>query len=249
MQQGRRTPSLKASFAAINAAGLGHQLDHIGYTNRNALAPMAPDQQAYRFNQQYAKMNGSTSPLYMAVTKSGRPTKRPKHHASHLYPDESPASISSDNSVFENSESLSSAEFLHEQSPAFSSSSPSSFDYSRSHMNDQGGGASGEYQLDQTKYCICRQVSYGGMVACDNEDCEIQWFHFGCVGLTEEPPGKWYCPECLMSMGSQHKRHQAQSQPQQKKRGRKEKSSFNLMNSSSRDAPQVKAQERVVSAE
>lgn len=221
MQQGRRTPSLKASIAAVNAAGLNHQSDHLGYTNRNALAAMAPDQQAYRYSQQYGKMNGNSSPLYVSVTKSGRPTKRPKHHAGHLYPNESPASISSDNSVFENSESLSSAEFLHEQSPAFGSSSPSSFDYNRSQMNDQsiGGGASGEYQLDQTKYCICRQVSYGGMVACDNEDCELQWFHFGCVGLTEVPPGKWYCPECLVSMG---KKNQARAQPpQQKKRGRK----------------------------
>ena len=45
-------------------------------------------------------------------------------------------------------------------------------------------------------YCTCRRVSFGQMVGCDNEDCLIEWFHFGCVGLTEEP-SKWYCPDCV----------------------------------------------------
>ena len=44
-------------------------------------------------------------------------------------------------------------------------------------------------------YCICRRVSFGQMVGCENEECLIEWFHFGCVGLTEEP-SKWYCPDC-----------------------------------------------------
>ncbi|CAG8434261.1 3256_t:CDS:2 [Diversispora eburnea] len=45
-------------------------------------------------------------------------------------------------------------------------------------------------------YCYCKQVSYGEMVACDNSECEIEWFHFSCVGLTDRPKGKWYCQEC-----------------------------------------------------
>jgi hypothetical protein len=45
-------------------------------------------------------------------------------------------------------------------------------------------------------YCICRQVSHGRMVACDDENCRGEWFHFSCVGLTTLPEGKWYCPEC-----------------------------------------------------
>lgn len=28
-----------------------------------------------------------------------------------------------------------------------------------------------------------RRVSYGEMVACENPDCRIEWFHFKCVGL------------------------------------------------------------------
>lgn len=45
-------------------------------------------------------------------------------------------------------------------------------------------------------YCICQRVSFGSMVACDNETCPYEWFHFPCVGLVESPKGKWYCPHC-----------------------------------------------------
>ncbi|GMP77709.1 hypothetical protein CsSME_00033887 [Camellia sinensis var. sinensis] len=50
---------------------------------------------------------------------------------------------------------------------------------------------------NEPTYCFCNQVSYGEMVACDNPDCKIEWFHFGCVGLKEQPKGKWYCSECV----------------------------------------------------
>jgi hypothetical protein len=49
-------------------------------------------------------------------------------------------------------------------------------------------------------YCNCRKVSYGAMVACDNEDCELEWFHFACVGLETKPRGKWYCEDCRKKM-------------------------------------------------
>ena len=41
---------------------------------------------------------------------------------------------------------------------------------------------------EQQRYCYCNGVSYGEMVACDNaENCEKEWFHLGCVGLTKAP--------------------------------------------------------------
>ncbi|KAF6141157.1 hypothetical protein GIB67_006602 [Kingdonia uniflora] len=49
---------------------------------------------------------------------------------------------------------------------------------------------------NEPTYCFCKQVSYGEMVACDNEDCNIEWFHYGCVGLKDQPKGKWYCSDC-----------------------------------------------------
>lgn len=50
---------------------------------------------------------------------------------------------------------------------------------------------------NEPKYCFCDQVSYGNMIACDNEECPIEWFHFPCVDLKSKPKGKWYCPECF----------------------------------------------------
>ncbi|XP_028307436.1 inhibitor of growth protein 3 isoform X2 [Gouania willdenowi] len=64
------------------------------------------------------------------------------------------------------------------------------------------------YDPNEPRYCICNQVSYGEMVGCDNTDCPIEWFHYGCVGLTEAPKGKWFCPQCTAAMkrrGSRHK--------------------------------------------
>lgn len=53
---------------------------------------------------------------------------------------------------------------------------------------------------DSQVYCFCQQVSFGEMVACDNENCEREWFHLPCVKLTSPPQGKWYCDECLVKM-------------------------------------------------
>lgn len=53
---------------------------------------------------------------------------------------------------------------------------------------------------NEPRYCLCNQVSYGEMICCDNPDCPIEWFHYGCVGITEAPKGKWYCPQCIASI-------------------------------------------------
>ncbi|XP_050998300.1 inhibitor of growth protein 5-like isoform X2 [Acomys russatus] len=50
---------------------------------------------------------------------------------------------------------------------------------------------------NEPTYCLCHQVSYGEMIACDNPDCPIEWFHFACVKLTTKPKGKWFCPRCV----------------------------------------------------
>ena len=54
---------------------------------------------------------------------------------------------------------------------------------------------------DTKVYCTCRTVSHGDMVACDNDNCPYEWFHWKCVGLTREPLGKWYCEECRKTLG------------------------------------------------
>ena len=56
------------------------------------------------------------------------------------------------------------------------------------------------YDPNEPRYCICNQVSYGDMVACDNPKCPVEWFHYPCVGITAPPKGKWYCPQCAAAM-------------------------------------------------
>ncbi|XP_065364810.1 inhibitor of growth protein 3 isoform X2 [Calliphora vicina] len=56
------------------------------------------------------------------------------------------------------------------------------------------------YDPNEPRYCTCNQVSYGDMVACDNDACPYEWFHYPCVGITQPPKGKWYCPKCTASM-------------------------------------------------
>ncbi|RWS14695.1 Inhibitor of growth protein 3-like protein [Dinothrombium tinctorium] len=74
-----------------------------------------------------------------------------------------------------------------------------------------GNGEQNDWTFDpnEPRYCLCNQVSYGDMVACDNADCQYEWFHYGCVGITQPPKGKWFCPSCNLQM---------------KKKSRKEKS-------------------------
>ena len=52
----------------------------------------------------------------------------------------------------------------------------------------------------EPRYCICNDVSYGDMIACDNEDCPKQWFHYKCIHISIPPKGKWYCSiECKIN--------------------------------------------------
>ena len=59
---------------------------------------------------------------------------------------------------------------------------------------DDDDGDDGD--VDDRKYCTCRNVSFGQMIACESDDCPYEWFHYGCVGITKEPNGAWFCEEC-----------------------------------------------------
>ncbi|XP_051814464.1 uncharacterized protein LOC127537003 [Acanthochromis polyacanthus] len=51
-------------------------------------------------------------------------------------------------------------------------------------------------------WCLCQgPESLDDMVACDNENCKIQWFHYRCVGLRKAPSTseEWFCPDCKHS--------------------------------------------------
>ncbi|KAL9965941.1 hypothetical protein ACROYT_G029808 [Oculina patagonica] len=53
-----------------------------------------------------------------------------------------------------------------------------------------------EDRLEEDVYCFCQQPEFGDMIACDNKQCPIEWFHYPCVGIMREPPGHWYCDNC-----------------------------------------------------
>jgi inhibitor of growth protein 3 len=85
----------------------------------------------------------------------------------------------------------------------------------------EGDGEFGpDGEVDSKVYCTCRQVSYGEMIGCDDDDCEIEWvsgsvsagldwrlldgehglmryqYHLSCLGLPKPPEGNWICPQC-----------------------------------------------------
>ncbi|KAI0785407.1 hypothetical protein BC629DRAFT_1271853, partial [Irpex lacteus] len=65
---------------------------------------------------------------------------------------------------------------------------------------DTDGGAAGvdgEADGDDGKtYCVCNRGSFGEMIACDDDNCEQEWFHLACIGLTVAPEGSWICDSC-----------------------------------------------------
>ncbi|EED19970.1 PHD finger domain protein, putative [Talaromyces stipitatus ATCC 10500] len=55
---------------------------------------------------------------------------------------------------------------------------------------------------NEPRYCLCKDVSFGTMINCENPDCEGEWFHLECIGLKEPPSrrAKWFCPECRVKL-------------------------------------------------
>ena len=50
--------------------------------------------------------------------------------------------------------------------------------------------------IKQKSYCYCKKENVGTtMIACDNVECQIEWFHVNCLQLENIPKGKWYCPD------------------------------------------------------
>lgn len=68
-----------------------------------------------------------------------------------------------------------------------------------SSLNDTSGNENGDElneDNDQELFCLCNQPECGKMIACDNEDCDIVWFHYACVNVKRKPRGKWFCLDC-----------------------------------------------------
>ncbi|WWC58261.1 uncharacterized protein I303_100799 [Kwoniella dejecticola CBS 10117] len=64
-------------------------------------------------------------------------------------------------------------------------------------------------EVDSKVYCTCRQVGYGEMIGCDDDDCEIEWYHLACLNLDKTPEGNWICPRCVERRKKQPKSKKA----------------------------------------
>ena len=49
---------------------------------------------------------------------------------------------------------------------------------------------------DDGTWCYCQEAKGGDMIGCENRNCNIKWFHWSCMQITEAPKGKWICPTC-----------------------------------------------------
>uniref|UniRef100_A0A914P7G9 Inhibitor of growth protein n=1 Tax=Panagrolaimus davidi TaxID=227884 RepID=A0A914P7G9_9BILA len=68
----------------------------------------------------------------------------------------------------------------------------------------------------EPRYCYCQRVAFGKMVACDGEGCHFEWFHFVCVGLTDDPVAEWFCDDCKAKNEANIKRKSVSKTPKQR---------------------------------
>lgn len=88
--------------------------------------------------------------------------------------------------------------FLHSKTTAKSNSTSSvTSSIDRDFVSGIEAEVGSEYDGDEPRYCHCKKLAYGNMVACDNDDCAREWFHLACVNLEKPPTGraKWYCSD------------------------------------------------------
>ncbi|KAM4747171.1 inhibitor of growth protein 3 isoform 2-T2 [Rhinophrynus dorsalis] len=178
MKEGRRTSSLKASYEAFKNNDF-----QLGIS-------LSRDSATYASS---ALASTLTQTLTSSATTDSRSGGRKSKSKSSSQQSSSSSSSSSLSSC--SSSSALAHELSHQQAAAIPES-------------DSNSQVDWTYDPNEPRYCICNQVSYGEMVGCDNQDCPIEWFHYGCVGLSEAPKGKWYCPQCTAAMkrrGSRHK--------------------------------------------
>lgn len=174
LQHGRRTPSMKASMMAYSE--LTKELT-IPKDNVYSSAPSTP--------------TASHEP------KISR-TKKQTSKAAQLAQQSATPAISSTAASL-----LSQKQPMTPQTPVPAEASPLLRDDASSDLqivDEHGQPVDWQNDPNEPRYCLCNQVSYGDMVGCDNDDCPIEWFHYGCVGLTQAPKGKWYCPQCTAAM-------------------------------------------------
>ncbi|XP_072944670.1 inhibitor of growth protein 3 [Epargyreus clarus] len=188
MSQGRRTATLKASYEAVTGGELAH---HTIHTQHHAHHTTHHDH-GHGIAPTHSQSSGSA---------------HGHHTTSHGHSSSASSSNKRHNKQKKTSYSSSSGVSVHSQQAVAAAASRSSSPTVVGINNVVNNVAIEEpmeeewtYDPNEPRYCICNQVSYGDMVACDNQDCPFEWFHYPCVGITAPPKGKWYCPQCQTNM-------------------------------------------------
>lgn len=144
MQQGRRTASLKASYEAIHGSGMNtHELLMGRELNSASHALQSMDRD-----------------VSFASTASGSNQKRYKKK------------VTSVNSMGSSQSPQTSGNLMHQIQTHSNDSDemPSSYINKDGMVVEQTPEGEWAYDPNEPKYCICNQVSYGEMVACDNAE-------------------------------------------------------------------------------
>ncbi|GMM30186.1 hypothetical protein DAMA08_029310 [Martiniozyma asiatica (nom. inval.)] len=66
---------------------------------------------------------------------------------------------------------------------------------SRTQNKNKSHSKIGVNKKEKDTYCFCHGPSLGKMVACDNETCPNEWYHYKCVGLKSDPKNDWFCSD------------------------------------------------------
>ncbi|KAN0072823.1 Inhibitor of growth proteins N-terminal histone-binding domain containing protein [Elaphomyces granulatus] len=159
----------------------------IGVTKKPVTKKVAP-------HQQVKKIKASTS-NGKPVKRSSSTSRRLKHAAGSGALKNSPSATGGDED--EDDSILSSADVSESENASVSRRTV----HGAGNDSDEEMEEEDEGGEDTKVYCTCRSVSHGDMVACDNDNCPYEWFHWKCVGLTREPLGTWYCDECRKTLG------------------------------------------------
>ncbi|KAJ6240178.1 chromatin modification-related protein yng2 [Anaeramoeba flamelloides] len=64
-------------------------------------------------------------------------------------------------------------------------------------LDEQESSGDEGFEEEEKVYCCGKELEDEDWIHCDYHKCEKSWYHFSCVGITKEPIGKWYCPNCV----------------------------------------------------
>lgn len=183
--QGRRTPSMKASYVAMAKGTAEITKDIISekfYSSQPSTPTVTPEASTVPRSQRTKKQTSKAAALFQQQQQQQAAQQA---HQQQQQQKQQQQSMSALSQLTLQTETTSSSQEVNNELQI---------------VDENGDPVNWQDDPNEPRYCLCNQVSYGEMVGCDNNDCPIEWFHYGCVGLAQAPKGKWYCPQCTAAM-------------------------------------------------